>query len=177
MSKTNYAKLKETWIALIPDLHKATTKENANLTQYTTAMREVAAKHKVPFIDLFDQTLKLYSTAKEPVTRNGFLPNDGGYKILGKSLADAVYGKTPYKAKGQAGKLLAAVRDKNWFWFNDHKMLNGVHVDGRRYKPFGPANYPAEIKKIRSMTEARDKSIWAVANGRSFDLEAADASK
>lgn len=31
MSKTNYAKLKETWIALIPDLHKATTKENANL--------------------------------------------------------------------------------------------------------------------------------------------------
>lgn len=150
------------------------SKENANLIQYTSAMREVAAKHKVAFIDLFDSTLKHYPGLKDPFTRNGFLPNDSGYKFLGKTLVDATFGKTPYKAKGNGKKLLAAITDKNWFWFNDNKMLNGVHVDGRRYNPFGPANYPAEIAKIRAMTEARDKAIWATANGRSYDLASAD---
>jgi len=150
------------------------SKENANLTQYTTAMRDVAAKHKVQFVDLFHATSNLYPSLKEPFTRNGFLPTDSGYKFLGKTLADAAYGTTPYTAKGDGNKLLDAVSDKNWFWFNDYKMLNGVHVDGRRFKPFGPDNYPAETAKIRAMTEARDQHIWALANGRSFDLATAD---
>lgn len=151
------------------------SKENVNLTRYTNAMRQVAAKHKVQFIDLFDATAQLYPTLDAPFTSNGFLPNDSGYKFLGKTLADAVYGNAPFKAKGKGKELLASILDKNWFWFNDHKMLNGVHVDGRRFKPYGPDNYPAETKKIRAMTEARDRHIWATANGRSFDLETADS--
>ena len=150
------------------------SKENANLTQYTTAMREVAAKHKIQFIDLFNSTAQLYPTLNAPFTRNGFLPNDGGYKFLGKILSEAAYAKSPYTAKGKGSKVLEAILEKNWFWFNDNKMLNGVHVDGRRFKPFGPANYPAETSKIRAMTEARDQNIWAVANGRTFDLNTAD---
>ena len=41
----------------------------------------------------------------------------------------------------------AAVMEKNWMWHNDIKIPNGVHVYGRRYDPFGPDNYPAELKK------------------------------
>jgi glucose/arabinose dehydrogenase/mono/diheme cytochrome c family protein len=69
----------------------------------------------------------------------------------------------------------AAVKEKNWFWVNDFKIPNGVHVFGRRYKPYGPANYPDEIKKIREMTAIRDQAIWAALKGKTIDVAALDA--
>jgi mono/diheme cytochrome c family protein/glucose/arabinose dehydrogenase len=149
-------------------------KENENLALYAKAMAEVAANRKVGFIDLFAATTTLYQSSDKPFTRNGFLPNDDGYRQLALALSDSLYGKAARKAKGQPAKILAAVKDKNWFWFNDYRMLNGVHVDGRRYNPFGPENYPSEIAKMRALTEVRDQAIWAITNARSFDLETAD---
>jgi mono/diheme cytochrome c family protein/glucose/arabinose dehydrogenase len=148
--------------------------ENANLALYTKAMAEVASAHSVGFIDLFAATQKLVSDPDEPFTRNGFLPSDSGYRKLALILTDALYGPAARKAKGKPATVLAAVLDKEWFWFNDYRMLNGVHVHGRRYKPFGPDNYPAEIAKMRALTEIRDQAIHAAASGRSFDLKAAD---
>ena len=149
-------------------------KENENLALYSKAMGEVAAARKVEFIDLFDATGKLYAGLEKPFTRNGFLPSDEGYKKLGPVLVDQAFGKSERKAKGKAAAVVEAVRDKDWFWFNDYKMLNGVHVDGRRFNPFGPQNYPAETAKMRALTENRDRAVWAIANGRSFDLKTAD---
>ncbi|BCX48871.1 cytochrome c [Haloferula helveola] len=148
--------------------------ENQNLALYTKAMAEVAAAKKVEFVDLFDQTSKLYPTLEDNFTRNGFLPDDSGYRLLGPALADLVYGKTERVSKVPADSLAKAIQDKNWFWFNDYRMLNGVHVDGRRYNPFGPGNYPDETKKMRAMTEVRDRRIWAGVNGKAFDVAAAD---
>ncbi len=150
--------------------------ENANLELYTKAMAEVAAANKVEFIDVFTPTKALYPQLKSPYTRNGFLPNDNGYLHLGGLLADGLYGKAAIKSSIAAlsKQLLAAVADKNWFWFNEYRMLNGVHVDGRRFKPFGPDNYPDEQKKNRQMTEIRDQAIWAAAQGKTFDVAAAD---
>ena len=150
--------------------------ENANLELYTKAMAEVAAANKVEFIDAFTPTKALYPTLKSPYTRNGFLPNDDGYRHLGNLLAEGLYGKAVVKA-GMAApskELVAAVADKCWFWFNEYRMLNGVHVDGRRFRPFGPDNYPDEQKKNREMTEIRDQVIWAAAQGKTFDVAGAD---
>ncbi len=155
------------------DLPDGTT-ENANLALYTGAMKEVAAARQLPFINLFEGTLKLYSGLEEPFTSNGFLPNDSGYKFLGKAIADGAFGSAPYRGKGDGQKLLDTIKDKDWFWFNDYRMFNGVHVDGRRFKPFGPENYPAETAKMRAMTEARDQAVWTAANGKTFDLSTAD---
>jgi mono/diheme cytochrome c family protein/glucose/arabinose dehydrogenase len=149
-------------------------KENENLALYAKAMGEVAAARKVEFINLFDATAKLYGTLEKPFTRNGFLPSDEGYKKLGPVLVDQAFGKSERKATGKPAAVVEAIRDKNWFWFNDYKMLNGVHVDGRRYNPFGPANYPAETAKMRAMTENRDRAVWSIALGRSFDLKTSD---
>ncbi len=152
--------------------------ENANLEIYSKAMAEVAATNKVEFVDAFNNTKSIYETVrdKRTFTRNGFLPNDEGYRHLGEWLADALYGKAVIKSgiAAPSKQLVAAVADKNWFWFNEYRMLNGVHVDGRRYNPFGPANYPDEQKKNRQMTEIRDQAIWAAAQGKTFDVAAAD---
>ncbi len=147
---------------------------NANLALYSKAIQEIAASRKVGFVDVFAPTAELYKSAKTPFTRNGFLPTDDGYRQLSMMLSEGLYGKTARPAAGKPTDILAAVKDKNWFWFNDYRMLNGVHVDGRRYNPFGPDNYPAETAKMRAMTVNRDQAIWAIANGKSFDLKTAD---
>ena len=150
------------------------TKENANLALYTKAMAEVAGARKVEFIDLFESTAKLYGGLEQPFTRNGFLPSDAGYKQLGPALVNEAFGKSPRQAAGKPDELVEAVRDKDWFWFNDYRMLNGVHVDGRRYNPFGPQNYPAETAKMRAMTEVRDRALWTIAKGGRYDVAGAD---
>jgi len=65
--------------------------------------------------------------------------------------------------------------EKNWAWLNDFKIPNGVHVYGRRFNPYGPENYPHELRKTREMTMIRDQAIWAALKGESFDLAGADA--
>jgi mono/diheme cytochrome c family protein/glucose/arabinose dehydrogenase len=150
-------------------------KENVNLANYTKVMSEVAEANGVEFIDFFNGTRELYATLDEPFTRNGFLPTDAGYRILGNKLATSLYSGNKPSSAAKPDAVLAAVKDKNWYWQNDYRMLNDVHVDGRRFKPYGPDNYPDEKKKMREMTEVRDKAIWAATAGKAFDLALADS--
>ncbi|PSL28587.1 PVC-type heme-binding CxxCH protein [Dyadobacter jiangsuensis] len=149
-------------------------KENENLLLYTKAMKEVADQNKVLFVDAFAPSQKWYAETKEDLTIDGSQLNAEGYKKLGVLLADKIFGKAPEKAKNRE-LVHAAVDEKNWMWHNDFKIPNGVHVYGRRYNPFGPDNYPAEIEKIRQLTDVRDQAIWlAASKGEKMDLAVAD---
>lgn len=150
-------------------------KENENLLLYTNAMREVSAANKVLFVDAFTPSKSWYANTAEPLTIDGSQLNDEGYKKLGLLLSDKIFGKTPAKAETNRALIHAAVMEKNWMWHNDYKIPNGVHAYGRRYNPFGPDNYPAEIEKIRQMTDIRYNAIWlAAAKGEKMDVAAAD---
>jgi putative heme-binding domain-containing protein len=147
--------------------------QNPILAAYTSVMEAVARKHGVLFVDAFRASQDWYRSSKEPLTTDGALLNAAGYEKLEAFLLDRVFGPRP--AKGDVAKVRAAVLEKDWFWNNDFKIPNGVHVFGQRYNPFGPANYPFEIEKIRQMTEIRDRAIWAALEGTSIDLAALDA--
>lgn len=148
--------------------------ENKNLKLYGQAMKEVAAQNKVLFLDVFDASREWFSTA-EDFTIDGSQMNSLGYKAFSEYLANGVFGKADRKAEAHRELIQAAVEEKNWFWHNDFKIPNGVHVFGRRYKPFGPDNYPDELKKVREMTALRDQAIWGAAQGQQMDLASADA--
>ena len=151
-------------------------KENENLWLYTQAMQEVAKQNNVLFVDAFTPSKQWYKEAKSPLTIDGSQLNEDGYRIFGAFLADAVFGKKPTQSGINQSLIHEAVAEKNWMWHNDYKVPNGVHVYGRRYNPFGPDNYPAEIEKIRQMTAIRDSAIWVAATrGVAIDLAAADA--
>ncbi|MBC3787014.1 PVC-type heme-binding CxxCH protein [Spirosoma utsteinense] len=150
-------------------------KENQNLSLYTKVMQEVAEQNKVLFVDAFTPSQQWYESSAEPLTIDGSQLNEEGYKKLGVLLADQVFGKTAPKAGTNRELVQAAVLEKNWMWHNDIKVPNGVHVYGRRYNPFGPDNYPAEIEKIRELTAIRDTAVWlAASKGEKMDLAAAD---
>jgi mono/diheme cytochrome c family protein/glucose/arabinose dehydrogenase len=149
-------------------------KENANLALYTDAMRKVAEKTKVGFVDLFNPSKAIAEKTAAPITSNGFLPNDEGNRLLAPVLADAIYGPAPVRSKTPASKLREQVNDKAAFWMHDYRITNGVHVYGRRRAPYGTVNYPQEIEKLRQMTANRDRAVWAAASGKPFDLDTAD---
>ncbi|MGV3684763.1 MAG: PVC-type heme-binding CxxCH protein [Daejeonella sp.] len=149
-------------------------RENANLALYTEAMAEIAAMNKVHFVDAYSPTKGWFASSTKPLTVDGSQLSDEGYARFAPLLADLIFGKAPVKAERNRSLVHAAVLEKNWMWHNDIKIPNGVHVYGRRYNPYGPDNYPAEIAKIREMTAIRDTAVWRAAKGRTMDIAAAD---
>ena len=85
-----------------------------------------------------------------------------------------MFGRSQIQSKATRNLVYKSVQEKNWFWFNDYRILNGVHVYGRRYKPYGNVNYPEEIEKIRQMTELRDARIHHVVQSKTRDLTVND---
>ena len=150
-------------------------KENANLALYTQAIASVAKKRGLTFIDLFNPTRALFQQAREPLTTGGFIPNDEGYQHVAKLLATGLYGEQPRVAKADPALVHGAVKQKDYFWNNDYNLVNGVHAYGRRYGPYGPQNYPDEVKKTREMTALRDTAIHQVASGKKTDLVVDDS--
>ena len=145
---------------------------NKNLALYAQAMKKMAAEKSIPFIDLFSVSKKWFAE-KENLTIDGFQLNKKGNQILADYLLTNIYGSEKSNLEIDQ-ELIEAVKEKNWYWHNDYKAPNGVHVYGRRYDPFGPDNYPFEIKKNREMTINRDTLIWQIAQGKNYDLDLAD---
>ncbi|TDU81845.1 putative membrane-bound dehydrogenase-like protein [Prosthecobacter fusiformis] len=150
-------------------------KENANLILYSAAVESVAKKHNLTFIDLFSPTQALYAKTEQPLTTGGFIPNDEGYKQVADILATGLYGHQSHVSKADPALVHQAVKDKDWFWNNDYNLVNGVHVHGQRYNPFGPQNYPDEVQKSREMAALRDTLIHEVAAGKKTDLAVDDS--
>lgn len=150
-------------------------KENANLILYSAAVETVAKKHGLTFIDLFSPTKALYAKAEKPLTTMGFVPNEEGYQKIGEILATGLFGHQSRESKADPKLVHDAVKQKDWFWNNDYNLLNGVHTHGQRYEPFGPQNYPDEVKKTREMAALRDQLIHDVASGKKQDLTVDDS--
>jgi len=149
-------------------------RENENLSMYAKVMEEVAGANNVLFVDAFAPSTSWYAENDAPLTIDGSQLTDSGYGMFSKLLVDKIFGAKAARAEPHRDLVHAAVLEKNWMWHNDFKIPNGVHVFGRRYNPFGPDNYPAELVKIREMTAIRDEAIWKAVKGEKMDLEAAD---
>ena len=137
-------------------------------------MDEVAKAESVIFSNL--------SSEQDPFDLNSFPPNQSKllfqplpYTKISRKIYSDLFGTSSRLSSAIDSSIYHAVREKNWHWEKYYKIPNGVHVYGRRHNPFGPKNYPAELKKLEQMTANRDQAIWAAAQGKTFDLATADA--
>ena len=155
------------------DLPKGTL-INKNLELYSNAMKEIAIKYNILFIDVYTPSKKWFDLEK--MTIDGSQLNDNGYKRFSKYIIERITNKKIVVNNTEKYEnIKKRVLEKNKMWLYDYKIPNGVHVYGRRYDPFGPDNYPKEIKKIRQLTDNRDKSIWAELSNKRFNLKKSDA--
>ncbi|HMS68834.1 MAG TPA: c-type cytochrome [Saprospiraceae bacterium] len=148
--------------------------ENIHLKAVTKVMAQVTKRRNVRFVDAFSASQKWFANGKT-YTIDGLQLNDEGYQLFGKFLADELFGEGQSKNNVDKKALNAAVKEKNWFWHNDYKIPNGVHVFGRRHLPFGADNYPDELIKVRQMTQIRDTAIWSLCQNQKYDINIADA--
>ncbi|MEM9237795.1 MAG: PVC-type heme-binding CxxCH protein, partial [Verrucomicrobiota bacterium] len=137
---------------------------NRILAAYSKVVREVAAAKKVGFVEFFEPSSKWSEH-----TINGIHLSNDGYAKLAPVLFQQLFGKEPAKQAGP--QLREAIADKNWFWRNDYRVVNGVHVYGGRWAPYGNVNYPEEIEKVRQQTVLRDQRIWKVAKGENLKVD------
>ena len=148
---------------LLPDA-KA---QNAIVKLYAAAVKDVAAKRNLAFVDLYDATAAAFG--QQPglqYTINGCHSNEAGDKLLGKQMMKGLFGAEPQTgATSQYEQLRAAVNDKSWTHNQDHRMVNGWYVYGGR-RTFDTETFPREYAKIRAMAAVRDRMAWDIAQGK-----------
>lgn len=70
------------------------TEHNQSLAEYTRAMQAVAARHQVPFVDLYSETAKLMeANPSQKLTRNGIHLNQYGNWAVSQFIAEKLLGK------------------------------------------------------------------------------------
>ena len=148
-------------------------RNNSALQTYTKAMQEVCKEEGILFVDTFSITSDLYKNSEPFLTSNGHNLTEQGYKEFAPLLANELFGKA--EAKSDYITIKEAVAEKNKLWVEYYKIPNGVHVHGRRYRPYGNVNYPDELIKLSQKTSIRDNAIWAANKGEVFDIANADA--
>jgi glucose/arabinose dehydrogenase len=141
------------------------TKTNANLKLYVDALRRVAEKHKVLFIDLFAPTAQITPSGPK-LTQNGVHLNEYGDRVVAQLLDRELFGAPTAAATANLELLRAAVNEKNLQFFYDYRAVNGYYIYGGRKNPFGVVNFPVEFAKLRKMIEVRDRRVWDVAQGK-----------
>ena len=147
-------------------VHVDVMARNRDLERYTAAMRGVAAREKIPFVDLFTPSLAAMQRAAAPLTDNGIHLNEAGDTVLGDLLMQG-FGFMPASAAVAAGPKLrqlealrAEIREKNQQFFYRWRPLNAEYVVGRRVEPFGAISFPPEMQQLDEIVTDLDNRIW-----------------
>ncbi|HKD37050.1 MAG TPA: GDSL-type esterase/lipase family protein, partial [Pirellulales bacterium] len=155
------------------------TENNQRLELYTATMAEVANANEIPFVDLYEPTLKIYRTAAKPLTINGVHLTEDGDKQLAEMIDGALFAGQPAPARNAAAmeKLRQAIVDKDLIFFNRYRTVDGYSIFGGRADlafTDGQTNRVVaqrEMEVLDVMTANRDRRIWAVAKGSDLKID------
>ncbi len=155
---------------------------NRRLAMYTEAMRKVADTEQVFFVDLFQPTLQKWaSTTSNQFTINGVHLNRSGNRVIAGLITNELFGPEPEMSAEYLASLRAAVVEKNWHWFHRYRTTDGYSIFGGRADlafTDGQTNREVaarEMEILDYMTAERDRSIHAVAQGKDYTPDDANA--
>ncbi len=112
-------------------------KNNEQIKLYTAAMAEVAKNNNVLFVDAFTPSLEIYAKSKAPLTIDGVHLNETGDRLLAPVMMQGLFANYS-KAKQNIPaleKVCSAVLDKNLYWFERYRTVDGYNVYGGRSHP------------------------------------------
>ena len=139
---------------------------NQDLERYTAAMRDVAQRSQVPFVDLFAPSRAAMQRSPVPLTDNGMHLNEAGDRVVASLLMDGLGFTAPGTATAtpvqlrQLEALRAEIARKNQQFFFRWRPLNAEYVVGRRVEPFGSVSFPPEMRQLEEIVMDLDNRIW-----------------
>ena len=144
---------------------------NANLRLYTEALAGVAKEKGIPFVDLFNPTLKAHAGSRFKFTHNGVHLNSDGHKAVARMLDEGLFGRAG-APRDFTAKLRAELNEKNYQWFNRYRAVNGYYTYGKRslVKFSDGEQRNADVMEreravLDVMVANRDARVWRVAQG------------
>ena len=110
------------------------TANNKRLELYTAAMAEVARVNKVLFVDLFHPTQELYAKAEKAADhqRRSSDRRRQPARRPGHRQGPVRSADRPMPQAAQLEKIRQAVLDKNFYWFNRYRTVDGYTIYGGR---------------------------------------------
>ncbi|MFO0908062.1 MAG: PVC-type heme-binding CxxCH protein [Isosphaeraceae bacterium] len=161
---------------------------NERLELYTKAMADVAAAKKVAFVDLFHPTKTFSDTgAVRPLTINGIHLNADGNRVVAQVIDSLLYGDDPAPVRdpGVINKIREAILEKNFYWFNRYRTVDGYSIFGGRadlrFTNFVNKDIQTnrdvaqrEMEILDVMTANRDRKVWAAAAGQDLVVDDSD---
>ncbi|HEV3004662.1 MAG TPA: PVC-type heme-binding CxxCH protein, partial [Pirellulales bacterium] len=158
------------------------TENNRRIKLYTAPMAEVAKAHGVVFVDLFAACRELYTKAGQPLTINGVHLNERGDRLVAEAIDTELFREpTGKREPAYLEKLRSAVLDKNFYWFERYRTVDGYSIfGGRADLSFvdGQTNrvvMQREMEVLDVMTANRDRRIWAVAQRSEYKVDDGNA--
>ena len=101
----------------------------------------------------------------------------GDEEAVARIIDAALFPKEIQRDPKKLEKLRQAVLDKNFYWFNRYRTLDGYNVyGGRAFEKYADqqSNYEdqqREMEILDVLTSNRDKRIWAVAQGSDLKID------
>ena len=146
---------------------------NEDLKIYSQAMREIASKHDVGFVDVLTPTL---AGMQDPVdwTINGIHLNEHGQRQFAFLLDEGLFGAKDAPRELDPA-LHEAIAEKNFQWWHRYRAVDGFYIYGDRSKltfepdkSFSNADVMERERSILDVMVAnRDKRVWALAQDAS----------
>lgn len=136
---------------------------NRELSRYTEAMRRIAGRQAVAFVDLFTPTAAMMTPGAPALTINGIHLNEQGDRAVAQLLMSALgFDMRPSVAADvkRLDALREVIREKNQQFFYRFRPVNAEYVVGRRLEPFGSVNFPGEMKQLDDLVASLDRRIW-----------------
>ena len=143
---------------------------NRELARYTEAMRRVAAKRGVTFVDLHTPTLRAMGNGRR-LTINGIHVTELGDRVVADLLVDGLGFSAGDMRPGTAAQvrqldeLRELIRLKNEQFFRRWRPLNAEYVVGRRVEPFGSVSFPPEMRALDRRVQDLERQAWRRARG------------
>ena len=161
-----------------PDVAVDIAQRNRDLALYADAAKEVAEDLSVGFTDIFSPTLAVMDASDAPLTIDGLHFNAYGNLVLAglllrgfgvADMSDAALMEASASAletiPDDSGfeRLRAMILEKNEQFFYRYRPVNGEYVYGRRRRPFGVENFPAEMDSLDAIVAREEGRIHAFA--------------
>lgn len=132
-------------------------KLNKNLELYTNAIKEIAASHKIKFIDAYTPSKLAYAASEKPLTTNGIHLNKLGNNTLAKALANQITGTDTHKINPtHLDQIAQAASQKHHYVAEITRPKNSVVYFGVRQRP---DEYKAEIPRYFQLVEQSEQII------------------